>query len=89
MNPMTFQIALRNVFRHRTRTLITLSAIAFGCVSLIFTGGFFEDIFYKMQESYIRAHTGHLQVNRKGFSEHGNARPFDYLIDKPEALIPR
>ena len=42
---MTLKIALRNIFRHKARTTITLSTIVFGCVALIFIGGFFEDIF--------------------------------------------
>lgn len=85
---LTLQIALRNVFRHRTRSLITIAAIAFGASAIIFVGGFFEDILYKMQESYIRAHTGHLQVSRRGFAEHGGAKPFEYLIDRPDEFIP-
>lgn len=81
-------IATRNIFRHRARSLITLSAIAFGCVSLIFVGGFFEDILFKMRESYIKAHTGHIQVYRKGFLEEGRRHPYRYLIEKPEAITP-
>ena len=85
---MTFQIALRNVFRHRTRSLITMAAIAFGCTAIIFVGGFFEDILYKMQESYIKAHTGHLQIYTRGFFEQGSAKPFKYLITNPNELTP-
>lgn len=85
---ITAQIALRNVFRHKTRSLITVSAIAFGCTAVIFVGGFFEDILYKMRESYIKAHTGHLQIYKQGFFEKGSGKPFDYLIDHPEQLIP-
>jgi len=84
---ITLKIAIRNIFRHRTRTIITLSAIAFGCISLIFVGGFFEDTLWQMRESYIRAHTGHLQVFKTGFFEKGNAHPFDYLIDNPQEII--
>jgi len=83
---ITFDIALRNVFRHKTRSIITLSAIAFGCIALIFAGGYFEDILYKMRESYIHGHTGHLQIFKKGFFENGSARPFDYLISNPEDI---
>lgn len=84
---ITLKIAIRNIFRHKTRSIITLSAIAFGCISLIFVGGFFEDVFFKMRESYIKAHTGHIQIFRKGFFEKGSAEPFNYLIDKPEEII--
>lgn len=82
------RIALRNCFRHKTRSLITISAIAFGCVAIIFVGGFFEDLFFKMRESYIKGHTGHIQIYRRGYVEHGSAKPFDYLIEQPEAVLP-
>lgn len=84
---MTLNLAIRNIFRHRTRSLITISAIAFGATAVIFVGGFFEDILYKMQESYIKAHTGHLQIYRRGFFEKGNVQPFDFLIEEPEPLV--
>lgn len=83
---IVLKLALRNVFRHRARSFITLSAIAFGCASLIFVAGYFEDTFYQMRESYIHAHTGHLQIYRKGFLEKGSAKPFDYLIEDSEKI---
>lgn len=84
---ITLKIAIRNIFRHKTRTLITLSTIVFGCTALIFAGGFFEDIFYKMRESYIHAHTGHFQIFKKGFWEKGSSQPYDYLIEDPGEII--
>lgn len=86
---ITLKIAIRNIFRHKTRTLITLSTIVFGCTALIFSGGFFEDIFYKMRESYIHAHTGHFQIFKKGFWEKGGSQPYDYLIADPGEIIAR
>ena len=59
------KIAIRNIFRHKTRSLITLSTICFGGMALIFAGGFFEDIFYKIREIYNQAHTGHIQIVKK------------------------
>lgn len=84
---ITLHLAIRNVFRHRTRSVITLAAIAFGCTAIIFVGGFFEDILYRMQESYIKAHTGHLQIYTRGFFDKGSAHPFSYLIDQPDDVI--
>ncbi|HNX82574.1 MAG TPA: FtsX-like permease family protein [Candidatus Omnitrophota bacterium] len=83
---ITLKIAVRNIFRHRTRTIITLSTIVFGCVALIFAGGFFEDIFDQMRESYIQAHTGHIQIFHKGFSEKGVIEPYKYLIKNPDEV---
>ncbi|MDD5729692.1 MAG: FtsX-like permease family protein [Candidatus Omnitrophica bacterium] len=85
---ITLKIAIRNIFRHKTRTIITLSTIVFGAVAVIFAGGFFEDIFYKMRESYIHAHTGHIQIYKKGFLEKGRIEPYNYLIENPKDIIP-
>lgn len=84
----TFKIAIRNIFRHKTRSIITLSTVALGCIALIFVGAFFEDLLYKLRESYIHAHTGHMQVYSKGFFEYGRSDPFGYLITEPELLTP-
>ena len=37
---MYLRLAFRNIFRNRLRSLITLAAIAFGCISLTIAGGF-------------------------------------------------
>ncbi len=81
---LTLKLALRNIFRHKARTTITLSTIVFGCVALIFIGGFFEDLFYQMRESYIASQSGHIQIYRRGFGEHGKVQPYAYLIDHPQ-----
>lgn len=83
---MYFRLAFRNIFRNRTRSLITLGAIAFGYISLVLAGGFMEDVFLRMRESYIRSHLGHIQVYKKGFIEKGVARPFDFMISDPVAV---
>lgn len=83
---MIFRMALRNVFRHRVRSLVTLTAVSFGCLSLIFSGGFFADVHRKLRDSHIKGQTGHLQVLREGFFEKGRSRPFDYLIEDPQAV---
>lgn len=81
------KIAFRNVFRHRRRSAMTLATVVFGCSALVFCGGFFEDNYRKVAENGIHAHTGHLQIFRKGYGENGNARPFDYLILDPASVI--
>lgn len=81
--PLELKLAFRNVFRNRVRSLITLAAIAFGCISLIIAGGFFEDTFLQMREAYIHSHLGHIQIYKKGYLEKGNAAPFEYLIEDP------
>ncbi|MBE9573199.1 MAG: ABC transporter permease [Proteobacteria bacterium] len=75
------KIAFRNIFRNKVRSYITLGAIAFGCISLILTGGFINDALVKLRESLIHSQFGHIQIYKKGYFEKGSAKPFDYLIE--------
>ncbi len=60
----------------------------FGCVALIFVGGFFEDVFQKSREGYIGSQSGHIQIYKRGYSEKGRVNPYSYLItDKQESQI--
>ena len=73
-------LAARNLTRHRTRTLISLSAIAFGVVALLIAGGFIEWIFWAMREAAIQTGLGHVQITRPGFRDAGFANPSAYLL---------
>ena len=77
------RMALRNVFRQRVRTLLTLSIIGAGVAGLILSGGFVEDALRTLRESTIHAQLGHLQVYRAGYYEEGKRSPYQYLIDRP------
>ena len=80
------KLALRNVFRNRRRTLITLAAMGFGAAAIIVFGGFVNAIYWGVRESTIRSQIGHIQIYRKGYSEKGSLAPFDYLIADYPAL---
>src|SRR5260370_18659021 len=82
------KLAIRNVFRTRRRTLITLAAMAFGAAAIIVFGGVVNAIYWGVRESTIRSQVGHLQLYRKGFSEKGNLAPFDFLIGDHPAPPP-
>ena len=79
------RLALRNVFRNRARTSVTLMAIAFGCSALIVNGGIIYDIFGELREDAIRGRHGHLQIYRAGYSDHHLREPDRYLIPREEA----
>lgn len=81
-----FKLALRNVFRQRTRSAATLAAIAIGVAGLILAGGFVQDIFIQLGEAIIHSQTGHIQVTREGYREGKSRNPDQYLVAEPEAL---
>ena len=74
------KFAARNLMRHRTRTLISLSAIAFGVIALLLAGGFIEWIFWAMREAAIQTGLGHIQITRSGFRDAGFADPNAYIL---------
>jgi putative ABC transport system permease protein len=80
------KLAIRNVFRNRRRTLITVAAMGFGAAAIIVFGGFVNAIYWGVRESTIRSQVGHIQLYRKGYSEKGNLAPYDYLIADAAAL---
>ncbi len=80
------KLAIRNVFRNRRRTLITVAAMGFGAAAIILFGGFVNSVYLGVRESTIRSQIGHIQLYRKGFSEKGHLAPFDYLIRDYAAL---
>jgi putative ABC transport system permease protein len=81
-----FKLALRNILRQRARAGLTLGAIALGVASLVLSGGFVEDILLQLREATIRSQLGHLQVYKRGQFASGGHHPFDFLIDKPDAI---
>lgn len=80
------KLALRNIFRQGTRTALTLGAVAIGVASLVLSGGFIEDILVQLREATIRSQLGHLQVHKRGYFASGGQQPYEFLIDKTEAV---
>lgn len=65
---------------------MTLSAIIFGVVGLILSGGFIQDIFVQLGEALIHSQSGHLQIVKEGYFTHGSRSPEKYLMANTEAL---
>jgi putative ABC transport system permease protein len=75
-----FALAFRNLFRHRVRSAIALSAIVFGVAALLQSGGFIDWIFVNLREATIQSRLGHIQVTRPGYFTDGTADPFAFLL---------
>ncbi|MCP5235003.1 MAG: ABC transporter permease [Zoogloeaceae bacterium] len=82
-----FRLALRNIFRQKLRTAITLSAIMFGVTGLILSSGFIQDIFVQLGEAIIHSQTGHIQVFKQDFLEKGSRKPEQFVIDRAGARV--
>lgn len=81
-----FQLALRNISRHKLRVAMTLAAIIFGVAGLILSGGFVKDVLHQLGEATIHSQLGHVQVFKQGFYEKGSRSPEKYIMSDARVL---
>ena len=64
---MLYQLALRNIWRNRRRTLLTLSAMIVSSALLILALGIFSGMLRDMLASATEQYYGHLIISAKGY----------------------
>ncbi len=77
------KMAWRNVWRNRRRTVLTLCAIAFACMLLVFMLSFQLGSYDTMINTSVRIQTGHIKVRAKGYGEKNNIR---YVVENPRTV---
>ena len=75
----TLKIAWRNLGRNRRRTLLALSAIALGQLTLVAVNGLMAGSFEEILQTITGPLVGHVQVHHKDWREE---RAIDLYIDK-------
>ena len=81
-----FKLALRNIFRQKMQTMMTLAAIVSGVAGIILAGGWVNDIYVQLGEALIHSQSGHLQIYRQGYFASGTRSPEKYLINDSDQL---
>lgn len=66
---MLWRLALRNIWRNRRRTLLTLSAMVVSLALLILCLGVFSGMFKDMLASATEQYFGHLVISAKGYQD--------------------
>lgn len=69
MTALTIQMAWRNVWRHPRRSILTMSAVAFAALVLIFMLSWQFGSYETMINSAVAIHSGHLQVQAEGYQD--------------------
>jgi len=83
MNYLNF--AVRNIKRHKKRTIITVFIICLGFTALGVIGGILNNIFSRIKEQAVVVEKlGHITIAKEGFFENGKMSPEDYLWNKEE-----
>ncbi len=84
MKSFTVQMAWRNVWRNPRRSVLTLSAIAFATLILIFMLSWQFGSYDTMINSAVSVHTGHLQVQAEGYHD---KRRMGQVVEDPAAVV--
>jgi ABC-type lipoprotein release transport system permease subunit len=77
------KMAWRNIWRNPRRTILTVLAIAFACVLLIFMFSFQLGSYDTMINASVKINTGHLQIQARGYQQSKKIRR---VIPDPEPL---
>ncbi|CAN0628530.1 putative ABC transport system permease protein [Burkholderia multivorans] len=85
---LTLLIAMRNLLRNRRRSLTTLSAMIIGAQAVLIFGGFVSNIARGLETGYVQ-HSGHFQIQRKGYFRYGAGDPTAYSIRDYQSVIER
>lgn len=61
--------AWKNLWRNRSRTLITIAAVAFATLISMIAASLKEGIFNNLIKNIVSSYTGHIQVHQKGYQD--------------------
>src|ERR1017187_563250 len=81
------RLAIRNVFRNRRRTLMTMTMVAGGVAGLLLVGGFFAFMFQGLRENTIRQGLGHVQVYNAEFFQRDEKHVLDTGLDNYKGIM--
>jgi putative ABC transport system permease protein len=77
------KMAWRNIWRNTRRSILTISAITFATTLLIFMLSWQFGSYDTMINSAVKLHTGHLQVQARGYNDKRSIR---LVVPDPEAV---
>jgi putative ABC transport system permease protein len=81
------QIALRNIFRNKRRSLLSLSAITIVTFAITFMFSFIEGMKYDQQTTSQKFITGQVRVRNAGFEEYQFTYPEEFMIKDYQAVL--
>ena len=83
---MLLRLAMRNVFRARARSAITIGALFFGVVMSLLLSALVMGVGESLVAEAIESRVGAIQVHKKGYFEKRDRQPLVFHIDRDPAL---
>ena len=76
-----FRLALKNLARHRLRTIVSIAAIAVCVMVVVFARGLVEGIINSVINDHIYYNSGHIKVIDRQYREQERLLPLNYPVD--------
>lgn len=81
------KLGFLNLIKNRRRSVKTIITVVIGLSACLLVQGFMSHTLQGLQESLINSGIGHYQIYRKGYLEHGNEEPYQYLITDVKTIL--
>lgn len=75
------KIAFRNLFRNKLRTSVSVFAIAFSVMVVVFARGYITGLIDSIAAEHIQYNSGHIKIVAKGYKEQERLLPLNYPVD--------
>ena len=84
---MFLQIAFKNIWRNKRRTILAEVSIVFGIVVIIFTGALTNGMSWSWANSMIKEKVGAMQVEHKDYEKEHMFKPLETTLTDGKSLI--
>lgn len=75
------KLAFKNLFRHKLRTFVSIIAIAFAVMVVVFARGFVTGMIDSVFSDHIQYNSGHIKIVDKRYHQKQRLLPLNYPVD--------
>lgn len=75
------RIAFKNLFRSKSRTLVSIAAIAFGVMIVVFARGLIVGLIDSLSADHIQYNSGHIKIVDRDYYKRERLLTLDYPVD--------
>ncbi|NLM95881.1 MAG: ABC transporter permease, partial [Firmicutes bacterium] len=75
------RLAFKNLFRHRLRTVVSIGAIAFSVMVVVFARGYVTGLVDSVTSDHIQYDSGHIKVVQEEYLRQQRLLPLNYPVD--------
>ncbi|MCP5048378.1 MAG: ABC transporter permease [bacterium] len=75
-----FKFAWRNIWRNKRRTFLTLLALAFGVMSIVFAKSYMAGIINSSSETIVKTQIGHIRIAHKEYLRLERILPKEHMV---------